>query len=647
MNKYVFGLTGSLLVFTLLVVGPSYALSVGQQAPGFILNDTQGQAFGLFQLKDRPLTILYFFDVESQSSQEGLLSLAHLVKKYPQLDMEVLAITLSDKELTTDFVKRTSPGFPVLLDDSEICEEYGARKILPTIYILGPGQKILEAIQGGGKTTEVFLLRLAERTLQRNKPQLAQALSEPLQSDQRENFAAAKLHAYAAMQQGDLARAEETFLALAAQSGQGKILGKEGLVMVYARKGEAQKALALATEVEQLAPERAFIHVIRGDIYYRQGQRAKAETEYQKAVAKREADLLQKALALNKLGQIEVDKGNYQQARKLYDRAVELDPYNVEALTNKGISYEKEGNWDGALQASRQALAIEREDTFAAVLAKNAEEMLKLQKDHLQQQRIDDLVKELSERQKNSVGTDSAELDNWTSGPMVMTFVDFAEKGGLAERDGLATVLTTQLGDLLNRSGRIKVVERTLVNRVLAELGIGTSALADTETALKIGRVLAAKLIATGTLFYLPDRTMLSLRLIDTETSAIQMVASLDIEPGSPLEQHLFRLNRDILETVMTKYPLQGYLVETADQQVLINLGERQGVVLGTTFEVLDQAETKSFQQKTLRGAAKVISHIEISKVEPELSYARILDNNQALQQGLKVREKIQKGDNP
>ncbi len=623
LNSFWVAITLLLLIFS--ASGPSFALSVGQQAPGFNLIDTQGQTFGLFQFKDRPMTILYFFDVDSQSSQEGLLSLAHLVKQYPDIDMEVLGITLSVKDRAVDFVAKTQPGFPVLLDDLGMSDQYNARKILPSIYILGPGFKVLEVIQGGGKATEVMLMRLAERTLQRNKTKLAQTVSEQLIQKDPENLDAINLNGYAAMKEGNLDLAEKTFLELVEKKGQGEVLGKEGLVMVYARKGEDKKALALAKEVEEMAPERAFIHVVRGDVLYRHGNRAEAAAEYQKAVAKREADLYQKALALNQLGRIEADKGNYQKARQLYDQAVEIDPYYVEALTNKGISYEKEGRWEDALLANRKALAIEKQDTFASVLARNAEKMLNLEKDNQQNERIDSLVRELTERYQNQRKTSPEDEDSWTSGPMVMTFIDFQEKGGLAEQDGLATVLSTQLGDLLDSSGRVKVVERALVSRILAELNIGTSALADSTTALQVGRILAAKLIATGSLFYLPEKTLLTLRLVDTETSAIQKVFTLDLEPQTSLDQELFRLNRGILSTVMQKYPLQGYVVENTNEQLLINLGEKQGVVQGTTFDVLEESAPKTYQQKILRGSAKVIGQIEIGKVESDLSYARIV----------------------
>ena len=94
----------------------------------------------------------------------------------------------------------------------------------------------------------------------------------------------------------------------------------------------------------------------------------------------------------------------------------------------------------------------------------------------------------------------------------------------MSERDGYSTVLLAELSSLLTASGRVQVVERALMERLLEELNLGSSDLANPETALRLGRVLAARLVGTGTLLLQPRGTLLSLRLIDTETSAISQV---------------------------------------------------------------------------------------------------------------------------
>ena len=224
---------------------------------------------------------------------------------------------------------------------------------------------------------------------------------------------------------------------------------------------------------------------------------------------------------------------------------------------------------------------------------------------------------------------------------MILTFVDLQEKGGLSERDGFSTVITTELGDKLNASGRIKVVERVVLDQLLSELNLGSSDLADPETSLKLGRVLAAKIIGTGTLLHMPTGTLMSLRLIDTETTAVPKVITQELDSGETLPKTLHGLTREILTAIIQKYPLQGYLVQASEEKIMLNLGTNQGVVQGTQFEVIEMQAPIEYKGKMLQGAPKAVGQIEIVSVEPDLSYAKVIKKDRALKQDDQVVEKM------
>jgi len=267
--------------------------------------------------------------------------------------------------------------------------------------------------------------------------------------------------------------------------------------------------------------------------------------------------------------------------------------------------------------------------------------MIDLQKDIAQKKRIDSLVKDLAARfHSNQESPFSFFKDKWTSRPMILSFVDFQEKGGLAEREGLSMVLTTQLGDLLNGSGRVQIVERVLIDRLLEELNLGSSELADPNTALKLGKILAAKIVATGTLLNLPNTTLLSLRLIDTETTAVPKVLTKKINAGAAaLEGELNWLNHEILKTVVKKYPLRGFIVQSSQDQVICNLGSEQGVVLGAKFEVIEESEPIKYKGRKLRGLPKKIAQLEVVQVEPDMFSARVISSERQLQEDDKIQE--------
>jgi len=632
-----------LLLGILLPSGFSYGqLSTGAAAPPFSLKDMKGQVYELAKMKERPLILLYFFDVGSRPSQEGLLSLNRLAGQHAGADLTVWAITLSPQNRVAQFISQSGLTFPVLLDQAGVSDAYQARLVLPTVCTLGPGLKVMDYFQGGGKTTEMMLVRLAERELQRKQTRLARALGDEALKKDPQNLKARAVKGYAALKEKDLKEAERVFQEISQKGNQGEVLGKEGLSAVYAQKGETEKAFQLASEVERKAPQRAYVHVVKGDILYAQNKKKEAEAEYQAGVRKEEVEPYQAPVRYNQLGRFYGNEGQYAKARELYDRAVAIDPYYIEGTTNKGITYEKEGRWDKALESYRVALTLEKNDTFAAVLARKAQEMMDLNKDQERKKRVDQLVKDLAARYRTQEKARPKGEDTWTSPPMVLSFVDFQEKGAMSERDGYSTVLLAELSSLLTASGRVQVVERALLERLLEELNLGSSDLANPETALRLGRVLAARLVGTGTLLLQPRGTLLSLRLIDTETSAISQVLTRELGNQGGVEKDVFQLNRDILRTVITKYPLRGYVVRVTGDQAAVNLGSKQGVVTGTKFEVLDPGEAVQYKGKVLSSAPRAVAQLEAVRVEPDLFYAKILKQDRPLKADDKVQERVE-----
>jgi len=635
-----------MLVFlaTLIAVGsPGYGqITAGQKAPVFAATDINGTRHDLATMKTNPMIILYFFDVASRPSQEGLLALDDLAKRYADADLKVWAITRSAKDKVAEFVTKSRVTYPVLLDTAKVSDLYQARFVLPTICILGPRLQILDYIQGGGKATEIMLVKLAEKELQRKQVAVAKAISENVIRKNPQNLEAKMVKGYAELKGGDLDAAEKTFRTLSQSKGQGEVLGDEGMVSVYARKGQTKKALELAEKVEKKAPDRGHVNTVKADILYAKGQKKEAQAEYRKAVRKKSAAPFQKAVALNKLGRLQASLGNLSQARELYDQAVAIDPYYIEATANSGQTYEKEGKWNKALDAYRQALAVNKDDVFAAALAKRAQSMVALQNDVERKKRMDGLVKRLAERFRKQQESKPEEEDTWTSRPMILSFVDLQEKGGLSERDGFSSVLMIQLSDQINASGRIQVVERILIEKLLEELNLGSSDLADPDTALKLGKVLAAKIIGTGSLYYLPAGTILSLRLIDTETSALPKVINRQFDPSVSLDTELNHLNREILTALIQKYPLRGFVVQASQDRIMINLGSKQGVSKDTKFEVLKEQEPIKYKGKLLRSAPKTIAQLQVVQVEPDLCYARILNQQSSIAHDDKVQEKLE-----
>lgn len=98
----------------------------------------------------------------------------------------------------------------------------------------------------------------------------------------------------------------------------------------------------------------------------------------------------------------------------------------------------------------------------------------------------------------------------------------------------LAEELTTRLV----RAGRFQVVERRLLNQLLAEQKLDASGLVDEATASRLGRVLGAGAIMTGTVADLDASVKINARVMETATSSVSSVATVRI----PLDPELTAL---------------------------------------------------------------------------------------------------------
>ncbi|MBI5895017.1 MAG: tetratricopeptide repeat protein [Desulfobacterales bacterium] len=478
-------------------------MKAGEAAPLFVLKSSQGKSFELASMQEQPMLILYFFDVASRPSQEGLLSLDKLAKKYKDAELAVWGITRSDAGQVSQFLSQTQLGFPVLIDDGKVADQYAARIILPTACIVGPDLKLLDYFQGGGKTTESLLVTLAERKLQSRQTNIAKALSNEVTQKDPGNVRAQSVQGYAELKEGDLKAAENTFSSMSQKKGDAEIVGKEGLSQVYAQKGQPDKAMTMAREVEGKAGDRAYSHVVKGDLLYSQNKPKEAEAEYRKAVEKSGGNPSHRATAYNQLGRIYAARGDYSKSLGMYDQAVSLDPFYVEATSNKGMTYERQGQWDQALASYRKAQTIDHADPFAATLAANANKMILMEKDPDRRRQIESQIDTYAQNYKDGVTAATEQTqDAWTSGEAIqIMLLEPVETGGLSIRDGFPRVLTLHLADQLNTSGRLGVVEPVVLERVIQKVGLSHTDLADRDISLKLARACGAKLIAKGTLY--------------------------------------------------------------------------------------------------------------------------------------------------
>ncbi len=624
-----------------IIFSPAMAsMKIGNLAPVFTLKDSHGTSHNLGSIKHTPMVILYFFDADSRSSVEGLLSLNQLMQQHKHTDITVWALTASSRKRAVAFEKSVNIQFPIMVDNAGVSKKYNATQILPTISILGPDLKLLDYFQGGGKTTEVMLIRLAERQLQRKKTALARAISQKIEKKDPGNLKAKQLKGYAALQDGKLDEAEQAFYALSRKKGKANVLGKEGLVTVYAKKGQAEKSMKLAGELEKAGSSRALAHVVKGDLLYRQKREKQAEAAYRKATHKNSVGRYYKATAFNRLGMMYAIKGNLKESRTLYDRAVAIDPYYIEATSNKGMAYEKEGKWEKALELYIKAQEIDRNDPFASLLADNARSMILLEQDVPRKKALMREVKAIAKRYRKKTRNNPPVEDPWTSTPTVVALLNIEEAGGIYDRAGFSEMIASLLTKQMNSSGRIKVVDRYMTRLVLDELGIHEDQLGNKAVLNGLTNAFGATMVITGTIHHLPGGPLCSLKLLDAGSmDTSEKGITRHFTSTSHIKNDLFQLNRQLLTTIIKAYPLKGFVVQVSGYQVLVNLGAKQGIVEGSKFNVVEEKPPVVYKGKTFTPEPGVVAEVNIVKADPEFCYGHIKNQRRPIKKDDKLME--------
>jgi tetratricopeptide (TPR) repeat protein len=455
--------------------------------------------------------------------------------------------------------------------------------------------------------------------------------------------AAPLTRAYAALEQGKLQEAEALFKPLLAQPDTGvQSQGYTGLAAVAFTHNDYAQTLELAQRAETLDAESIYSHVLRGHVLLLQGKTAEAAAAYRTATEKTRGFPWQKATAYNRLGRIAAAQGNAQQALEHYDQALNQPHHSQQeqalAYTNKGHVLEKLGKYREALALYRQAQALQPDDRLTGTLLRETERRAQLAQDQEQQERIDKLVAELLRLHKE--GRPAADQgDGWTSSRLTLAFLPMQVRGTVSARAGEEDFLFLRLVDTLQATGRITVVERDLLEKVLAELKLSAAELVDQQAAVRMGRILAARLLATGTLTRLGTEAQLSLRVVETESTRLQAAVTEIIALPLGIDRVTEQLATTLLHKLRTAYPLQGRIVQVTSDGILLNLGAEHGLTPGLRLEVFGAEEPVGFDSKVLGYHRQRVGLLEVTGLQDRFAQAMVLEQTVPFVQGWKVKE--------
>jgi CHAT domain-containing protein len=182
----------------------------------------------------------------------------------------------------------------------------------------------------------------------------------------------------------------------------------------------------------------------------------------------------------------------------------------------------------------------------------------------------------------------------------------------------------------LHNSKRVDVIEREVLDALLEELHLSFSQLTDLPTALKVGRLLSAKLITVGNILKEGNAWQINLRFIETETSSIKAALTETLRTNEK-EAVAERLSKGIIQKIRREYPLHGKVLTAEENRVVLDIGSKDGIMSGLLMNVLFETE----------GIVTTVGKIKIISVHKDTSIANVIMHRDEIREGLKVEEII------
>jgi hypothetical protein len=241
---------------------------------------------------------------------------------------------------------------------------------------------------------------------------------------------------------------------------------------------------------------------------------------------------------------------------------------------------------------------------------------------------LDELVKSLaSSFRSGELQKPAQPSDGWTSPPFSIVIMEIG--GGSGSND----TLIEKINQGLANSAGISIVERKLLNKMLTELKLSASALTDPATSIKLGKILSARIMVSGTLSTDGGRAVLLMKFVDTETTEVRKMLTIEAKGKEIDKQEIADLAGQVGVWVREDFPVQGKVTAVAGNQAKLNIGRQHGIKKGDMIEAVIENGKGS-------GIFTVLAEMQLSEVNKDSATALAKGDVKGLEKDVKVRLK-------
>jgi hypothetical protein len=252
-----------------------------------------------------------------------------------------------------------------------------------------------------------------------------------------------------------------------------------------------------------------------------------------------------------------------------------------------------------------------------ALLLRDAQLQATLIKDAARQSQIATLAADLVAGRTKGERAHAAR-DPWTSAKLTVVLLPMEEKGTPASRLGETAFIESSLRATLGGVAGVEVLDRSLLGQVLEEMQMSSSALGEDENALRVGEIMAARVLLAGNVVRMEGEAQVTLRLIETETTRVIVTVNEIFESGDRISKVARTLGEQLSGKVRSAFPLRGRVTARKGKRVEINLGSALGVTAGEQFVVLDGKKRSELARGKAVDVTETSAWLELDRKVPK-----------------------------